>query len=107
MYDKGDWLKAEDLSNNAVKVKIDKIGIEKFDTGNKFVLSFVGKEKQLVLNKTNAKVIANSYGDDEGAWQGQEIIMYPTVTEYQGSTVPCIRVRIDQPVVDEGDEPPF
>ena len=107
MYNKGEWLKAEDLKDNAVKVTIDKILVEKFDNGNRLVLGFIGKKKQLVLNKTNAKVIAKAYGDDEGNWINKEIIMYPTETEFQGSTVPCIRVRIEQDVVKGEEDCPF
>ena len=74
---KGDWLKAEDLKNKASKVVIAGISVEKFDNGDKIVLDFKGKEKKLVLNKTNADVIADVYGDEELAWIDREIIMYP------------------------------
>ncbi len=104
-----DWLKAEDLQGKTTKVVVADVGIEEIGDKKeqKIVLGFVGKEKKLVLNKTNARVIADVYGDDELEWIEKEIIMYPTVVEYQGKSTPCIRIRIDMPVVEEEDQPPF
>ncbi len=102
------WIKAEDLKGRAVKVTIDKIELEEVGTsGYKAVIHFVGKEKALVLNVTNAKCLASVFGDDEQAWKGQEIVMYPTTTEYGGKTVDCIRVRVDTPVEDDQENIPF
>ena len=102
-------LKAEDLQGKSVKVtiadaEVKLIGKED-DASNKLVLSFKDKEKTLVLNKTNAEVIAAAYGDEEQAWVDREIIMYPTVTTFGDKTVPCIRVRIESEVVDDKEVP--
>ncbi len=110
MYEnKGDWLKEADLQGKSIKVEIAGVGIEEIGDKKeeKIVLDFKGKEKKLVLNKTNANVIADSYGDNELKWIGEEIIMYPTVTEYQGKPTPCIRVRVDMPIVEGNEEIPF
>ena len=104
-HGKGDTLKAEDLQGKAVKAIVSNTEIREFDNGNKVLLSFTGKEKKLVLNKTNADVIADAYGDEEEAWVDREIIMYPTVTDFGGKTVPCIRVRIEAVVVDDSEVP--
>ena len=98
-------MKAEDLKKKAIKVIISDAKIEKVGADDRIVLSFKDKEKKLVLNKTNADVIADVYGDEELAWVDHEIILYPTVCEYQGQTVPCIRVRIETGIADE--EIPF
>ncbi len=102
---KGDWLKADDLKKKAIRVIISDAKIEKVGEDDRIVLSFKDKEKKLVLNKTNADVVADVYGDEELAWIDHEIIMYPTVCEYKGDSVACIRVRIDTEPV-EGDELP-
>ncbi len=106
---RGDWLKAEDLHGKAIKVVIVDTAIETIGEGEKaaqkIVLSFKNKEKRLVLNKTNADVIADIYGDEEGAWVDREIIIYPTVTDFGGKTVPCLRVRIESEVVDNSEVP--
>ncbi len=93
------WLKAEDLRNKEHTVSIDKITIEEVKdqdgkASNKLDLHFISRDKSLLLNKTNATAIAKSYGDDFSEWEGKDIIMYPTVTDFGGKTVDCIRVRI-------------
>ena len=87
-------LKAEDLQGHEVKVSIESNEVAEFDNGNRLVLKFKGKEKGLVLNKTNAMKIADAYGDDPDNWAGKEIIIYPDKTDYQGKMVDCLRVRI-------------
>ncbi len=59
------------------------------------VLWFAGMQKGLVLNKTNALVIAGAYGTNSDEWIVQKITLYPTQCEMKGQIVPCIRVRID------------
>lgn len=47
----------------------------------------------LLLNKTNAKTIAQLYGRRPANWVGKLIALYPSTTEAFGETVDCIRVR--------------
>jgi hypothetical protein len=47
----------------------------------------------LLLNKTNAKTIAQLYGKRPKDWEGKWIQLYPTTTEIGGETRDCIRVR--------------
>ncbi len=96
-------LNAEDLQKKAHKVVIADIAIEEIGEKKekKLVVGLKGKAKRLVLNKTNAEVIADAYGDEEFSWIDKEIVMYPTVVEFQGKPTPCIRVRVDMPVVEE------
>jgi hypothetical protein len=51
----------------------------------------------LALNKTNAKTIAQLYGNNPGKWAGKLITLYPTTTEVGGRTEDCIRVRNQVP----------
>jgi|TARA_R100001530_G_scaffold7688_2_gene8297 hypothetical protein len=102
----GSWLREADLNGKSHKVEIlevDLVGVKGDDNTihDKIELKFNGKEKSLLLNKTNAKTIASGLGDDEKSWIGCTIIMYPTTCEFQGSTVPCIRVRLDEVMADE------
>lgn len=57
------------------------------------VLYFEKAQKGLVLNKTNTNKIAGIYGADTDDWMGHPIELYPSETDFQGETVPCIRVR--------------
>jgi hypothetical protein len=58
-----------------------------------------------VLNKTNADVIAYTFGDDTDHWVGRKIVLFATRTQFQGKLVPCVRVRV--PNIAPADEPPF
>lgn len=50
-----------------------------------------------LLNKTNAKTIAQLYGKRPLDWVGKWIHLYPTTTERQGEMVDCIRVSNQEP----------
>lgn len=100
-------LKAEDLKNREVKAVIESHEIVDFDNGQKVVLKFTGKEKGLVLNKTNSMKIADSYGYDVEGWYGKELIMYPDKTDFGGKMVDCIRVRIPLASADDDVDLPF
>ena len=47
----------------------------------------------LLLNKTNAKTIAQLYGNNPKAWEGNLITLFPSTTSVGGAEVDCIRVR--------------
>jgi len=94
------FLKAADLPDGQfVKVTIDHVAIE--DVGGKDdsddmkpVLYLVGKQKGVVLNKTNSNTIAAAYGDETDDWNGRLIALYAAETTFNGQTVPCIRVKV-------------
>ena len=90
----GQYIKAADLQDKAVRVQMDRIAIEDIGGDQKPVLYFVGKEKGMVLNKTNANNISHAYGDDTDNWAGQEIELFPTMVDFQGRSVEAIRVRM-------------
>lgn len=94
-------LKASDLQGREFKAEIASFEIVDFDDGKKLVLTFKGKEKTLVMNKTNAKAIEATFGEDPTSWAGKNIFIYPATTEYNNQTVPCIRVRPELPVADD------
>lgn len=90
------YIKASDLNESAVVVTIREIKVEQVgrDKDTKLVAYFQGKEKGLVLNKTNARKIAEITGSqDTDDWPGSQIMIYPTETEFAGESVECIRVK--------------
>ena len=97
------YIKASDLQNRPVRVRMNYVKIEKIGDDEKPVLYFIGKEKGLVLNKTNANVIALIYGDDTDNWSGGDIEIYPTETDFQGKRVDAIRVRLPSRQIDQND----
>lgn len=96
------YLKASDLPEGQfIGVTIDRVQVENV-AGNgqaeedKPVLYFVGKEKGLVLNRTNSQAIADVFGDETDDWTGKRILIYATETLFQGTMKPCIRVKVQK-----------
>lgn len=90
------YLKASDLGESQPIVTIAEVKFEAVGRNKemKAVVYFTGKTKGLVLNKTNAKKIADLVGsDDTDEWQGGKVKLYATETEFGGETVECIRVK--------------
>lgn len=93
-----DFLADFDLQGKDITVTIEKVtGGEITGEGGKKnrkpVASLVGKKKKLALNSTNCKVIESLYGKDVEDWAGKRITIYPTVTQFGGREVGCIRIR--------------
>lgn len=90
------YLKASDLGDSQPVVTIDRLDIEPIGRQKEMkpVLYFVGKEKGLVLNKTNARKIADLAGSkDTEDWAGTRIKLYATEVEFQGEPMESIRVK--------------
>lgn len=113
------YLKAADLQGRRVPVTVDRVAMEDIGGEHKPVLFFQGKDRGLVLNKTNAAMIAEIAASEEtDEWKGVRIVLYPTKTDFQGKRVDAIRVDYPeavapqrtkpQPVATEDDDPiPF
>lgn len=89
----GSTLKAADLQGREPTVTIATVEAKKFNDGNKIVITFVGKEKAFVCNKTNANRIAYAHGTNTDNWIGKQIQLYTDLVDFQGQTVEAIRVR--------------
>lgn len=88
------WLKAADLKGGQPTVTVADVRYEDIgDDGNKPVIYFDGKEKGVVLNKTNATNIAQAYGEDTDAWRGKKVILFTTWVDFNGKSVEAIRIR--------------
>jgi hypothetical protein len=87
------YLKASDLQQRQVLVKMGRVEYEMIGDDKKLILYFQGKEKGMVLNKTNANNISIIYGDETDDWTGHEIVLFEAMVDFQGKTVPAIRVR--------------
>jgi len=90
------YLKASDLKGREVVVTIDRVEYEAVGRQKemKAVIYFKGKEKGVVLNKTNANKIIELTGSAvTEEWDGFAVRLFPTTTEFGGETVECIRVK--------------
>jgi hypothetical protein len=90
------YLKASDLKGAEPVVTIAKVEMEAVgrDREMKAVVYFQGKEKGVVLNKTNSNKIAQIAGSfDTDDWAGVSVKLYATETEFGGETVECIRIK--------------
>ena len=91
----GSYLKAGDLQGRRVTVTMAHVAIEELGGEHKPVLYFEGKERGLVLNKTNANIIAELHGPETDDWAGRKITIYPARVEFQGKIVDAIRVDLN------------
>jgi hypothetical protein len=93
----GRFLKSADLDGKIVTVTIADINAEELE-GDKnkkkreYILTFVGKKKSFVLNKTNACLIVQMFGKNPNTWRGKRVTIYPTQCRFGPKTVDCIRV---------------
>lgn len=103
------YLKASDLKGGEPIVAIDHVTSEAVgrDREMKAVVYFRGKEKGVVLNKTNANKIAQLAGSfDTDDWTGVQVKLYATETEFGGETVECIRIKPVKPGARPAEPPP-
>jgi len=95
------YLKVSDLQGASPTVTIETIKIETLgqgeDSENKPVAYFRGKEKGLVLNKTNTLTVAGFYGDETDNWLGKPIRLIESPVSYNGKTTMAIRVHPEKP----------
>ena len=76
------WLHADDLQGKAWTLTIKDAYSEKLRGPNGeedtcYILSFEGRKKEYVLNKTNAFVLAKLFGMDSEKWLGKRITVEP------------------------------
>lgn len=88
------YLKAADLQGRTASVTIRNVVMETVGQDQKPIIYFNGKEKGMVLNRTNANTISMVYGQNTDDWQGGEIQLFTAMVDFQGRSVEAIRVRI-------------
>ena len=102
------YIRASDLAGTKRSLTIAKVEMEDVagDGEPKPVLYFRGAKKAMVLNKTNAMVIAASLGDETDDWSNCSITLIPSRTPFQGKVVDCIRVDVPPPAPRQAKAPP-
>lgn len=90
-----DNIKAEDIGNNMWTMTIKSADVKSFDNGaeRKLVLAFQEWDKQLPLNITNARAIADLYGHNSNDWIGKQIMLFSMPVKFQDRMVNAVRIR--------------
>lgn len=96
------WLSSEDIIGlGDVQVVVEGVcrhqDVE-FDAGRKektvYSIKFKGKQKQLVINSTNRKMLVSKFGVNVKDWVGKEVTLYvDTNVRMMGKTVNGIRIK--------------
>ena len=92
------WIKAGDLDGKIVKLQIELADWQEVGSENeeKIVLAFVGQNKRLILNVTNARALAQAWSKNASLWAGRWVEMWSVETTFG----PGVRVRPIEPPVD-------
>lgn len=112
MFD-SNYIGAWDLQGRAVTVTISKVSpgeLSKAGTSKKDrapIIHFEGREKGMVVNKTNLHTIASIAGSyKRKAWIGVRITLFATTCSFGRNIVDCIRVKAQAPSAKTPDAPP-
>lgn len=73
---------------------ISSVKKERVRDEDKIVMRFIGEQKALIVNVTNANRIADAYGSESDAWSGRPVTLVKETVYFRGSPVPGIVVRI-------------
>jgi hypothetical protein len=92
------YIKHADLGGQMQTKKISYAEVERvgMQGEERPVLHFANEQRGFVLNKTNARLIAQAYGDDSDGWRGHTVTLMPTRVEYRGEMIDSVRVKILQ-----------
>ena len=108
------YLKADDIGQGnvrtlTVKTVVQETVGEGAEAASKWVLYFHETEQGLVLNQTNAHLIALQHGDETDGWIGRSIHLSVAMVEFMGKIVPGIRIArpTEAPQVQQGQNPAY
>lgn len=97
------WLTNEDIPHDRdVTATIEKVVVRRnlaMQGGREkrvaLSLAFVGKDRELMLNATNRKVLAGLFGANTGDWFGKKVVLYveQDVRRPDGTRGPAVRIR--------------
>jgi hypothetical protein len=92
----GRFLKSGDLLGKKVTVTIDNVAIDELEgeKGKRIqgIIYLRGKDKQIVLNKTNGLCLKAMFGRKLSEWLNKRITIYQSQTRFGSDTVDCIRI---------------
>jgi Flp pilus assembly secretin CpaC len=98
------YLKAADFEGKPVSLTIaevfrDNVQMANGSKADRYIVRFRETDKELILNKTNAKAVAKVLAEPKAVhWAGEKIILKPAKCEAFGEIVDCIRVETREAV---------
>lgn len=107
-FGSGEYLRASDLKGKT-PVQIGNLGQEQVRSENgvedKWVISFVGKKKRLILNVTNNNTLIDAFGYESDDWVGQRIILKVERVQFGTKVVDAIRIEPAPPAQAPAPDP--
>ena len=86
------YIKSDDVPQ-PIECSISHVAMERMADGeDKPVLYFQGGQKGLVLNKTNATMLGDTFGYETEGWAGKVVTLKAEPTTYAGRSVMGLRV---------------
>lgn len=100
------FVKAHDLGGKAITVVIRAATLEELGYGaekeQKLALAFEKAQKMMLLNRTNAMIIAQMYGPETDGWIGKAVILYAARVKAFGQWHDAVRVKEQIPARNTG-----
>ena len=83
------YVKSDDLGNQRLTLQVGAIKLEAVEehAPDKPVMYFNGKQKGMVLNKTNTLLCANCWGDETDGWTNQWLELFVEPKMFNGKVV--------------------
>ena len=107
------WLKAKDFVGQNLKAVISSVEIVHFDADernperNLGGVRFEGKDKGLILNKTNTETLCEAYGPESDDWEGRNVGLSVKDYSKEGFGFGWIVEALDAPEKEFDSEVPF
>lgn len=102
------FLKAHDLGGKAYTLTIREATLEDVGHGaekeRKLAIGFERATKLMLLNRTNAMIIASLYGPETDAWKGKTVTVYSARVKAFGAWHDALRIKEQIPARNVGAE---
>jgi hypothetical protein len=103
----GNHFKGEEMDDKPLLLTIDQVDCKEFSSDGgpakeKLVMAFKETDQTMVVNMTNAQIIAGLYGDETDDWVGEKIVVFKGRTRFGSKMVDCVSVRGPRPAANAG-----
>jgi hypothetical protein len=86
------YLRAADLPRRGLTLVIDTVEKEELEGKPKYIVYFTKEDRGLCLNKTNARILADAFGNDTDDWSSRSVHLRKERVSFKGDLVDAIRV---------------